>query len=134
MQKQFLRNKSNGSNLSTNSKERVQKLLKLQVSYNTHLKSEGFFTMKFQLEYIAFSQLVQSGYNLNERMEDSHPDFRHRYNEVFQDPEFLYRKTLCIDIMSTFITKVDISNVKELDQITKEKKFKDNYILVKLLP
>ena len=46
----------------------------------------------------------------------------------------MYRKTLCIDILSTFVSKVEISSNKELDLILKDKKFKENYIIVKLNP
>ena len=58
-QQRFLRKESNGSNLSRTSKERVDKLIKLQLGYNEYLeRNEGLFIMKFQLEYININQLA----------------------------------------------------------------------------
>ena len=58
-QQRFLRKESNGSNLSRTSKERVDKLMKLQLGYNEYLeRNEGLFIMKFQLEYININQLA----------------------------------------------------------------------------
>lgn len=71
LQKKFLKSEDGSSGLSTNSKERMKKLLKLQVSYNTHLQSEGLFVMKFHMEYYAFSQLLKSGFNLSDKMESA---------------------------------------------------------------
>lgn len=90
--------------------------------------------MKFHMEYYTFSQLIQSGFNLSDKMESAVQVQQQRFNDLFQDPEFMYRKTLCIDIMSTIITKVEVQDLKELDQLAKEKRFKDNYILVKVAP
>ena len=58
-QQRFLRKESNGSILSKTSKERVDKLMKLQLGYNEYLeRNEGLFIMKFQLEYININQLA----------------------------------------------------------------------------
>jgi hypothetical protein len=40
------------------------------------------------------------------------------------------KKTLCIDIMTTFITKVEISDIMELDKLSNETDFKRNYIMI----
>ena len=130
-QQRFLQKESNGSIISRNSKERVEKLLKLQLVYHEYLeRNEGIFTMKFQLEYISMNQKLKQGVDLNENMKLSHLDYRKRSAQFFQDMEFKRKKTLCIDVMSVFMQKLDIDH-EEFVAISSQSVFKVYYVLVK---
>jgi hypothetical protein len=88
-QQRFLRKESCGSNLTKNSKERIEKLIKLQIGYNEYLeRNEGFYIMKFQLEYFNLSQCVKSGLDLEKQMRENHQDYVVRSRQLFQDIEF----------------------------------------------
>ena len=58
--------------VSKNSKERIEKLIKLQVGYNEYLeRNEGFYILKFQMEYFNISQLFKSGLDLEKDLREN---------------------------------------------------------------
>ena len=76
------------------------------------------------------NQLIQQGLNLDKVMFLKHPNYKQRAVELFQDIEFKKKKTLCIDVMTVFLQKVEIDQ-NEFHEISSKSSFKFNYILVK---
>ena len=59
------------------------------------------------------------------------PNFTAFQKEIKQQKVYQHLKTLVIDIEDTLITRIEILNFEELNIITLQDDYKENYIIIK---